>query len=132
MLCRGASVRVRHAPRARTAPPCALVHAHVCVHTRATTHHAAGLAVWVLCLGVCRCRFTCVLSTVRCGGWKHNWCIGVMGMIIDAFPRCGNLVCVAVKGGPATDDEILMFVDILAQLGFSCYEEAKPDGAGRW
>ena len=51
-------------------------------------------------------------------------------MIIEAFPRCQLLTCVAVKGGPATEDEILMFVDILAQLGFTCFVEAKPDGNG--
>ena len=74
--------------------------------------------------------FTLVLATVRCGGWKSNWCNGVMGMLFETYPRCSNVTCVAVKGGPATDDEILMFVDIMAQLGFECYKEAEADPNG--
>ena len=71
---------------------------------------------------------TLVLATVRCGGWKSAWCNGVMGMLFETYPRCSNVTCVAVKGGPATDDEILMFVDIMAQLGFECHTEAKDLG----
>ena len=79
--------------------------------------------------------FTLVLATVRCGGWKSNWCNGVMGMLLETYPRCQHVICVAVKGGPATDDEILMFVDILAQLGFECRTEAEVWHSGlvwRW
>ena len=48
-----------------------------------------------------------------------------MGMIFETFPRCNEVTCVAIKGGPATDDEILMFFDILAMLGFENYEKEK-------
>ena len=51
-------------------------------------------------------------------------------MLLETYPRCGFVTYVAAKGGPATDDEILMFVDIMAQLGFECYTEAKVSARG--
>jgi len=68
---------------------------------------------------------TKVLATVRCGGWKQDWCCGMLNMLFATFPRCSNVICNAVKGGPASDDEILMFCDIMTQLGFTCTIDAQ-------
>ena len=43
--------------------------------------------------------YTGVLATVRCGGWKSNWCNGFMGLLFSTFLRCSNVTICAVKGG---------------------------------
>ena len=72
---------------------------------------------------------TKVLATVRCGGWKADWCEGFMTMLLKTFSCCSNVRCCAVKGGPATDAEILMALDMLAQLGFECDKDAEDSGS---
>lgn len=60
---------------------------------------------------------TNVLATVMVGGWRFTWCCGFLALLMDALPRCQYLFMVAVKGGPASDDEIAMVCDLLEQLG---------------
>ena len=63
---------------------------------------------------------TIVLATVNAKARKSYYVSGFLSLILDSYLTCYRLYMLAVKGGPATDDEIKMITHIMQALGFKC------------
>ena len=61
---------------------------------------------------------TNVFATVNCSAWRQAWVQALVTAITDAYQRCGTLVFICVKGGPASDQEMAMLRDVLVKMGF--------------
>merc|ERR1712008_508132 len=61
--------------------------------------------------------FTSVLSAVYCPGWSITWALSLLNLIWHNASRASLLMLVAVKGGPACDEEIAFIGVLMAELG---------------
>lgn len=61
---------------------------------------------------------TLVLATVLCPGWSRAWAGALLSLIVTDASRCGLLRLLAVKGGPACDEECAFVILLLRALGF--------------
>jgi len=61
---------------------------------------------------------THVLATVYCPGWAHGWASFLLDLIVRNAPTTSFLKLLAVKGGPACDEEIAFLFVLMGELGF--------------
>jgi len=61
---------------------------------------------------------TNILATVRVGGWVTTWATSLIALIGTAVTECKNLRLVALKGGRACDEELVLIYWIAHQFGF--------------
>jgi len=71
--------------------------------------------------------WTTVLATVRVPGWRAQWMLMVLYLILVSYPTCERLYLNALKGGASCDSEISFIRTVMFSLGFEC----KLDGGFR-
>lgn len=62
---------------------------------------------------------TTVLATVMCPGWSLTWASAVLNTVVMPASSCGTLTLIAIKGGPACDEEVAFIQVLMMELGFT-------------
>jgi len=62
--------------------------------------------------------WTTVLATVSVQGWRAQWMLMVLYLILVSYPMCAELYLHALNGGPACNSEIGFIRTVMRGLGF--------------
>ena len=69
--------------------------------------------------------YTHVLATVYCPAWARSWANMLLSLVVQNATAAECLKLLAVKGGPACDEECAFVFVLLAELGFRCTRDNK-------
>jgi len=61
---------------------------------------------------------TRILATVQTGGWVTGWVCSIIQLVAMSIQDCQGLFLIAVKGGPACDEELVLIDYVLERFGF--------------
>jgi len=82
--------------------------------------------VQAMCDNLC----THVLATVYCPAWARSWARMLLSLIVENASTCNLVALLAVKGGPACDEECAFVRCLLLELGFE--EDAFVSNIGNY
>merc|ERR1711924_81463 len=77
---------------------------------------------------------THVLSTLFVDKWITPWAVSLMALISQSITECSHIVLLALKGGRACDEELMLLPYLMEKLGFGrpSEEQANFSVVRRW